>query len=188
MDRIFAGQLRQFVDHRFDGEIVVPRTDAAPSGGADAALFIDMLGGHCRDIVVRHFRTGHDDMVDALLRLHPCLTVEIRYDRVGGDAVAPAGDLACPIESDVDLLRRHRPQATRSNIVLTAQQHFYRLADRFRQQHGIDSIFDKGAPAEAAAHGHEVEFHLVGRHARRLGRIVPRPRRPLRAAPDFDAI
>ena len=143
--------------------------------------------------VVGHFIVGHvgaidDDVIDALLGVHALLPVEIGHDGVGRDAVAPAADLALPVERDDDALRRHRTEPAVGHVVLAALDHLHRLADRFRQQGGVHRVFHERVAAVAAAHGQVVEFHLRRGNARRLRRILNGARRPLGAGPQLQPV
>ena len=72
------------------------------------------------------------------------------------------------------------------HVVLAALDHLHRPAGRLRQQHGVDHVVDERIAAKPAAHLHEMQRDLLGRRADRIGGVVHRPRRPLRAGPDFD--
>ena len=76
------------------------------------------------------------------------------------------------------------------DIVLARPHHLHRPPRLFRQQHRIDDEIDVAvaAPAEAAAHQHVVELHLVARNAEDLGRRLAGDGLALRSGPDFDRI
>ena len=84
-------------------------------------------------------------------------------DAVDGDAVLPGGELAGLIEARPQMRGRRSDGTGRLHVVLARPHHLHRPARFLRQQHRVDDEIDVAvaAPAEAAAHQHVVQLHLV---------------------------
>ena len=102
----------------------------------------------------------------------------------------PGRELAGPVEPGLQVVRGDWPEAAVVDVVLARPHHLDRSAGLLRQQHRIDDEIDVAvsAPAEAAAHQHVVELHLVARNAEQLGGRFAGGRLALRSRPDFDRI
>ena len=188
-DRIDAPLARDLVDEGLGGKPVGQEADPAQRIGAHTGVAVELLHQLMRDVVALQVGAQHRDEVLAAGRLI-AHRIHVGPDAIDRDAVLPGGELAGLIKPGLQGVSRDRTEPAVADVVLAGPHHLDRPARFLRHQHRVDDEIDVAvaAPAEAAAHQHVVQLHLVLRDAEDLGRRFGRGGLALRAGPDFDRI